>query len=508
MGPAIKNREEWLKSFGEESKKSFSNTLKRVITGTKFYQKIAIKRKLPGRIKLLTQLGFSQSKIQTIEHHSSHAAAVYYGLAKSLDSPYLVLTLDGGGDNVCSTVSVGEKGKIKRIAQTYHGHSLGNIYSRVTYLLGFVPWEHEYKLMGLAPYVSEEKAEKISQIFKRYLTLDPKNPLTFKKLIPENTIQILTRLKRDLFRIRFDLICAGLQKFTEDLIVQWVKECIKETGISKVLCSGGVFMNVKTNQRLLELSEIEELAIMPSCGDETNSIGAAYLTYAEERVKNNQLPNIKPLGPIYFGNEITEKEIEESLKNFPFLSKVRADYYEDIERKIAELLAKGKIVARAKGKMEFGARALGNRSILANPSEMKVIKIINEMIKSRDFWMPFAPSVLKERAEDYYIKPKPIEAPYMIITFDSRPEKREKFLAACHPYDLTTRPQEVNKEWNPDYWKLLKYYEEITGEGIILNTSFNLHGYPIVSNAKDALDVFNRSGLKYLALGNYLISKI
>jgi carbamoyltransferase len=362
--------------------------------------------------------------------------------------------------------------------------------------------------MGMAPYVAEEKAEKTLQIFKKYLTLDPQNPLIFKKLINEETQFILNRLKIDLFRQRFDLICAGLQKFVEDLIVEWVKNCIKKTGIRRILCSGGVFMNVKVNQKILELPEVEVLRIMPSCGDETNSIGAAYLAYARERLKNRQLPEIKPFGFIYFGNDISEKEIEEALRNFQFRKKVKIEYFNDIEKKVAELLAKNEIVARAKGRMEFGARSLGNRSILTNPSNLRVIKIINEMIKSRDFWMPFAPSVLTERADEYYIKPKPMPAPYMIITFNSRPEKREKFIAACHPYDFTTRPQEVDKEWNGDYWGLLKYYEELTGEGIILNTSFNLHGYPIVSNALDVLDVFNKSGLQYLALGNYLIWKI
>ena len=158
--------------------------------------------------------------------------------------------------------------------------------------------------------------------------------------------------------------------------------------------------------------------------------------------------------------------------------------------------------------MEFGARVLGNRSILANPSNPKVVQIINEMIKDRDFWMPFCPSVLSERAEEYYIKPKPMSAPYMIISFNCRKEKIEKIIAAIHPYDFTTRPQEVEKDSNTDYWRLIKNYEKLTGEGVILNTSFNVHGYPIVSTAKDALEVFDKSGLKYLALGNYLVWEI
>jgi carbamoyltransferase len=157
--------------------------------------------------------------------------------------------------------------------------------------------------------------------------------------------------------------------------------------------------------------------------------------------------------------------------------------------------------------MEFGARALGNRSILANPSDPKSVRVINEMIKSRDFWMPFAPSVLAERSDDYFIKPKDMRAPYMIITFDTKQEKRDKIIAAIHPYDYTGRPQEVYEEWNPSYYRLLKYFESITGEGIILNTSFNLHGEPIVHSPGDALRVFDISGLKYLAMENFLLAK-
>jgi carbamoyltransferase len=173
----------------------------------------------------------------------------------------------------------------------------------------------------------------------------------------------------------------------------------------------------------------------------------------------------------------------------------------------AKTVARGEVVARAKGRMEFGARALGNRSILARADSMDAVRVINDMIKCRDFWMPFAPAVLAERADEYYIKPKPMFAPYMIIAFDSRPEARFKYPAAQHPYDHSVRPQEVTESWNPDFYRLLKYYEEITGEGIILNTSFNLHGHPIVYHPAEAIDVLDRSGLKFLALGNWWVEK-
>jgi len=173
---------------------------------------------------------------------------------------------------------------------------------------------------------------------------------------------------------------------------------------------------------------------------------------------------------------------------------------------IAELLIKGEIVARCKDRMEFGARALGNRSILADASDLKCTRTINMMIKNRDFWMPFAPVIMKEREHDYIVNPKNIASPYMILSFDTT-DKREDLIAAIHQADFTARPQVIEKDFNPDYYKILKEFEKNTGKGALLNTSFNLHGYPIVLGPEEAMWVFENSGLKYLALGNYLITK-
>nr|MBA2608147.1 hypothetical protein [Actinomycetota bacterium] len=173
----------------------------------------------------------------------------------------------------------------------------------------------------------------------------------------------------------------------------------------------------------------------------------------------------------------------------------------------ARLLAEGHVVARAAGPMEFGARSLGNRSILADPSLPGVAALINDMIKDRDFWMPFAPSVLAERSEEYFVKPKPVAAPYMVLTFDARAEKLGVTRAASHPSDHTMRPQEVERSWNPEYHHLLSHFAELTGEAVVLNTSFNLHGFPVVRTADDALDVFLRSGLAYMQLAGFIVRK-
>jgi carbamoyltransferase len=157
--------------------------------------------------------------------------------------------------------------------------------------------------------------------------------------------------------------------------------------------------------------------------------------------------------------------------------------------------------------MEFGARALGNRSILANPSDHRVVGVINRMIKARDFWMPFAPSVLRERAGDYLVNPRGLASPYMMLAFPTKPERRDEIIAAVHPQDGTARAHILDEAWNPDYHRVIREFERRTGIGAVLNTSFNLHGEPLVCSAADALDTFERSGLPHLALGRFLISK-
>jgi carbamoyltransferase len=263
-------------------------------------------------------------------------------------------------------------------------------------------------------------------------------------------------------------------------------------------------MNVKANEVISKMPEIHDMFIFPSCGDESNSIGAAYALYAEKCRDVGKEIDINPIGPIYFGTDIKDSEVEKSTLKF---ENIHIERYSDINKKIGELLSDGKIVARCNGKMEFGARALGNRSILTNPSNQKAVRIINDMIKNRDFWMPFAPTIIYERRNDYIINPKDIKSPYMQMAFDSNKKNHQEITAALHPADLSTRPQILEKEWNLEYYKVIKEFEKETGTGVVLNTSFNLHGFPIVRNPEDALDVFENSGLQYLALGNFLISK-
>jgi carbamoyltransferase len=441
---------------------------------------------------------------QGFDHHLSHAAAAYFGWGK-MDEKVLVLTCDGAGDCACASVSVGEGGVLKTIARTEESHSVGAFFGKITYLLGMVPMEHEYKVMGLAPYAENAReARGLADEFGEMFEFDPHNLMIWRRKNGSPAMQFASAYLADhIRRKRFDHVAAGAQLFIEQFLGRWVENCVRLTGIRKVALSGGVFMNVKANKKILELADVEELFVFPSCGDETNAIGAAWLRYHQ---MYKQVP--RPLEHLYLGTACSEQEVERAIKNYEFTSAVFIEVAPEIERQAAELLAAKKIVARFKGRCEFGARALGNRSILANAADTNAVRTINSMIKCRDFWMPFAPSVLAERSEDYFRKPKPMPAPHMIMTFDTRDEKRAAIPAAIHPQDFTGRPQEVFEATNPSYYNLIKHFEELTGEGLILNTSFNLHGEPVVCTAEDALRVFDVSGLEYLALENILLKKV
>jgi carbamoyltransferase len=497
---------EFFLSF-EWYKKGYKDQLKERKLSSKKREYFLGERLKERKRTIYAHLGISENKIEIVEHHTAHAATAYFGSPwASRKDKVLVLTLDGSGDGICATVNIGENGKIKRIAFTKSKASLGKIYSRITFLLGMKPWEHEYKVMGLAPYADSEGVKKSYQILDRLIGLS-KDGLTFKPKTRLWTNYCYSYLKEKLENHRFDWIAGAIQKLQEELVTQWVKNAITKTVLHKIACGGGSFMNVKTNMLIAELKGVEDLFIFPSCGDESLSIGAAYWIYSKWLEKNHKKIKIPPLGPIYFGPEFSEEEIKKAIKEKRIEKKYRVRKEKDINKKIASLLVSRKIVARFSGRMEWGARALGNRSILMDPRNREGIRELNASIKQRDFWMPFAPTILYERQHEYLINPKNIESPYMIMAFRTTEKGKKDLSAALHPYDFTARPQILKKEFNPEYYNLIKEFEKKTGVGAVLNTSFNLHGEPIVCTPEDAISTFERSGLKFLALGNYLISK-
>ena len=460
------------------------------------------RRRAAERAAHLSALGVDRGQLAPVEHHQAHAAAAYYMSPRTASEKTLVFTCDGSGDRLSATVSVGENGHLTRLAEVSEHDSIGRVYALVTRRLGMIPLEHEYKVMGLAPYgarsrAAAEVAEKLKSLFEF-----TGGGLAWRRRRGVPSMYAAYALIGNLLQgQRFDAIAAGAQAFIEAMLTRWVAGAIQETGIGRIACSGGVFMNVKANLAILKLPEVESMYVFPSCGDESNSIGAA----CSEAARRGE--EIQPLGALYYGHPITDDEAEAAIEDASRRAKIRGDWIPDIEARVAREVAHGKIVARAKGALEFGARALGNRSILARADSPSAVRTINEAIKNRDFWMPFAPAVLAERAGRYYEKPKHVDSPYMMFAFETRARSRDALAGVQHPYDFTTRPQEVRAEHNPALHRLLEVYESITGEAAVLNTSFNLHGEPIVYRARDAVDVFLRSGLEHMALGNWWVVK-
>lgn len=262
-------------------------------------------------------------------------------------------------------------------------------------------------------------------------------------------------------------------------------------------------MNVKANKVIGELPEVEDLFVFPSCGDESTAVGAAWAAYsALAPAMKDPPPPVAPVEGIYWGTEFGDDEIGRELQRRRF----RQRHCADVEAEVAELLTRGEVVARFKGRLEFGARALGNRSILADPSNPRVVRTINRVIKGRDFWMPFACSILDDCERQYVRNPKGFRSPYMMMTYDTT-SRVDHIVAGTHAEDGTVRPQIVYRELNDHYHHLIREFARRTQIGAVLNTSFNLHGSPIVGSPAAALDVLEHSGLRWLAIGNFMVEK-
>jgi carbamoyltransferase len=452
---------------------------------------------LRDRIKHVSKfLKVPEKKIDVVDHHTAHAYSAYYASPLREDGT-AVLTLDAEGDGLCSTVSVVKNGNLERIASTPYFSSLGWIYGATTQFLGMKPNEHEYKVMGLAPYAYPNDTERVFGKIESLIRL--RDHSSFTSTI--NTRYTLDWMKHNISSYRFDWIAGAVQKLCEQRMVEWVTGITEKYGFRKFAVGGGVFLNVKANMLLLQLPSVDEIFFLPSCGDESLAMGAAF--FAQTSIGDGH--HIAPLKSLYLGPEyaVTETELAEIKSK----SGVVVEHHADIENTVADLLVKGEIVARFSGRMEWGARALGNRSIMTRADDSEVVDVINRMIKQRDFWMPFAPTILHERESDYIINPKKASAPYMILAFPSTPMGQKHLRAAMHPADKTLRPQLLEKDWNPAYHTILKGFEKSTGFGGILNTSFNLHGEPIVCTPTDAISTFMRSGLQNLAIGDFLIKK-
>ena len=436
-------------------------------------------------------LEIEEEKIIHMEHDWGHAAYAFYG-SPIRDDNTLIVTADAWGDDLSGTLSVysKEKGQIERVKEYNHkDFQLARIYRYTTLVLKMLANEHEYKVMGLASYYNGPVIEKVEKVFDKMLQNDG---LEF--IFNKDVLDIYDYLKNNLKNFRFDHIAAGLQSFTEKILVNWFSSAISKYNANSVVFSGGVSMNVKANMKISQIPKIEKFFVCGAGTDETLPIGACY-HWAE---MNGIQP--KPLDTLYLGSNAAYDE-----KDISSLSQYTIKKFNS-EEQILEQILENKIIAVCRGRMEMGQRALGNRSIIADPRTRFNVEKINNSIKKRDFWMPFAPVILSEYQDVLIENPKGVDSPFMTITFETK-DGKNKFPAAVHQADGTTRAQLLKKEQNPILWNLIFKFYEKTGIPALLNTSFNLHGEPIVRTIQDALRVFDKSELEVLWLDEHIIEK-
>lgn len=458
------------------------------------------KRELMAKLR---DLGIRTKEVHFFEHHLLHATSAHY-LNWHREKEMLVVTLDGSGDAVCASVNIAREGKIERIADVFNYNSICDFYTRVTQYLGMKAMSHEYKVMGMAPYASESGKAKVMKQFKTYFRISDKDPLQFLNTSGLWKWQFMKEFSKILAGSRFDLIAGAAQDLFEEVLTQWVSNALDRTGIGHLALSGGGFMNVKLNYRLSLLHQVKSLFVFPSCGDESNPVGAAVQAALKAGYPAD---HIEPLGMIYWGPEYGDEACERAISGMLSGKGMKVSRHQEIDKEVAAQVASGKIIGRSTGRMEWGARALGNRSILADARDPKIIHKINRAIKMRDFWMPFAPAILQEYRKKYLILREDYRSPFMTIASETQPIAWEEIPAGLHPFDHTARAQILDPVNHPSFHAVVSEFARLTGVGGMLNTSFNLHGDPIVCTPEDAIDTFLRSELDVLQLENFLIEK-
>jgi carbamoyltransferase len=422
-------------------------------------------------------------KLVRFQHHDTHAANAFYG--SGFDEA-LVLVLDGYGAGCAGGVYSATSRGLECLHRYRFPHSLGIFYEQVTSGLGFKPSRHEGKIVGLAAYGNPDL---ISPYLLKRFDLDTgdirirgaQNGLVCRALSQRFA-------KRD--------IAAAYQYTLEKVACTSLAYWLQQTGHRRVVMSGGVHANVKLNQRIQEVPGVEGVFVYPNMGDGGCATGAAMLAYGQEHLER------RPLQDAYLGPEYTEEEIQNAVEaaGLPY------ERLDQVEACIARLLAENAIVARFAGRMEYGPRALGNRSILYPARDPQVNQWLNEQLGRTEF-MPFAPAVLAEEAHDLFhgILPASIKtAEFMTITFDCTDQMKRHSPAAVH-VDGTARPQFVSESSNPSFYGILKHYQALTGIPVLINTSFNMHEEPIVCSPADAVRAFLLGNIDYLAAGNLLV---
>jgi len=417
--------------------------------------------------------GVPRDRIFTVDHHTSHAYYAYYA-SPFRDEAVTTLTLDAGGDGVYDSANVFDaEGKFSRLHGS-HDCIIGPLYTYITLILGMCQFEHEYKVMGLAPYAKEHVKREAREKLLKFMELDG---IKFSVSPEVKDLYFYTKdlLKND----RFDGIAGAAQDFAEHFITRWVTNVVAETGSSKVAYGGGVSLNVKANQSITELDCVDRLFIPPGPGDESLPIGAAWRLMDILNESGDHRHAVEPIKNGFLGPGFDDHDIDQ-FREHPAVRDRFEEVSGDPDTLVCDALVNHEIVGLARGRMEFGPRALGNRSLIANASSQDSVRKINDAIKGRDFWMPFAPSILAEHLDDYVFDNGVADMSYMTVCANSKPKALEDIIAGTHPYDRTARVHTVHKDMAPEYHQLLTRFHARTGMGGVLNTSLNIHGKPIV----------------------------
>ena len=467
--------------------------------------------------EILSEIGLGHCDIQSFDHHHAHAASVYY---TSGTTDPLIITMDGAGDGLCASASIIENGQIVRKSGASDHISPGRFYSEITGFCGFKRLRHEGKITGLAAFGNPDR---LYSELKKWIRFDSASEqFTYDKVERNALSQKWTTLRRILegknpgvvhaveffdwleenFDPKADMkdLAAAAQKILEEIAVEYVTHFLKKFPRKDVLLAGGVFANVRVNQEVAEIPGIDFIHIHQNMGDGGNALGAAMLYLYSSAEK--KYTGYKP-AHVYFGDSFTDEQIQAELDRYGFSYTFEAD----IEKRCAELMHEGAVIGRFHGGMEYGPRALGNRSMIARTTERNINDWLNKKLNRTEF-MPFAPSVLGEKAHELFVHYDRGTAHYadqfMTITYRVKEEWQEKMQAATH-VDGTARPQVVFAESNASYHRIISEYYKLSGIPAIINTSFNMHEEPIVRTPDDAIRSFQQGCIDYLAIGHYLV---
>lgn len=437
------------------------------------------------------ELGIA-APVEFIRHHLAHATSAYFtsGFAAAA-----VISMDGGGDGDSGHIYLVKDGRFQQISRTGAYHSLGNYYSYVTHISGFKAQKHEGKITGLAAHGEP-----------RYLdTLESFIDVENGELVNKGRVVFSAALRKLAARLpenwsREDL-AASIQQHSESLTTRFVEYHLEPERRQHLAIAGGLFANVRINQHLSELPGVEQVWVHPGMTDGGLAVGAALAPCMKERSGPTMQYEPQVLGDVYLGPEYTARQIEQALAE----AGLAASRPASIEREVAGLLARGYVVARFDGRMEYGPRALGNRSILYHPADPSVNDWLNKHLERTEF-MPFAPSTLIEDRDLFYHRSEKAKdaARFMTITFDCTDWMKQTCPGVVH-LDGTARPHLVRAEENAGYHRIIEEFKALTGVGTIINTSFNMHEEPIVCSPADAIRAFRQGHLDYLAIGDYLV---